>query len=248
MASFPCPWFREIGLLEQSLRTVTTFQQTALILTVIWLVMVAVRFHRSIVVLIGGLVGIGLYTLVAFAYGETTLADLGLGIPNSWFPAIGFAIAWLGLMLAYSPLADWLATRWINKPPTLESVRALQQSRAKLIAGIVVAWALGGILEELVFRGIVLKSVESLLTAWFIEPVATGVAVCIAALGAGLIHFYQGPRAVVIITQLSVLFGVLFVVSGYNLWAVMLCHGLYDTVAFVRFANKRSKYSNLDRD
>jgi len=151
-------------------------------------------------------------------------------------------------MLAYSPLADWLATRWIDKPPTLESFRGIQQSRAKLIAGIVVAWMLGGILEELVFRGIVLKSVESLLSGWLIEPIATAIAVCTAALGAGVIHFYQGPRAMVIITQLSVLFGVLFVVTGYNLWAVMLCHGLYDTIAFIRFAGGKPKYSNLDRD
>jgi hypothetical protein len=27
-----------------------------------------------------------------------------------------------------------------------------------------------------------------------------------------------------------------------------LCHGLYDTIAFIRFANKKSKYSDLDRD
>ena len=226
----------------------TPFQQSVLLLTAIWLVIVVVRFRRSFIVLIGGLFAIGLCTLVAFAYGKVTLDELGLGIPNSWWPTIGFAVAWLGLMLAYTPLADWLATRWVNKPPTLETFRAIQQSKVKLIAGIVVAWALGGILEELIFRGIVLKSVESLLTAWLIAPIAIGVAICIAALGAGLIHFYQGPRAVVIVTQLSVLFGVLFVVSGYNLWAVMLCHGLYDTVAFVRFANKKSKYSNLDGD
>ena len=50
-------------------------------------------------------------------------------------------------------------------------------------------------------------------------------------------HLYQGPRATVIVTQLSVMFGVLFVVSGYNLWAVILCHGMYDTVAFIRFAS-----------
>jgi membrane protease YdiL (CAAX protease family) len=154
----------------------------------------------------------------------------------------------LGLMLVYSPLADWLATRWFDKPPTLESFRVIQKSRGKLIAGIVVAWVFGGILEELIARGIVLKSVESLLTPWLFEPVAVGVAVCIAALGAGVLHFYQGPRAMAIITQLSVLIGVLFVVSGYNLWAVMLCHGLYDMIAFIRFANKKSKYSHLDRD
>jgi hypothetical protein len=42
-----------------------------------------------------------------------------------------------------------------------------------------------------------------------------------------------------------VLFGVLFVVSGYNLLAVMLCHGMYDTIAFIMFANKKSKYSDI---
>jgi hypothetical protein len=72
---------------------------------------------------------------------------------------------------------------------------------------------------------------------------AAGIAACMAAAGATLIHFYQGPRSMLIIAQLSILFGVLFTVSEYNLWVVSLCHGLYDTIAFVRFATKTSRYS-----
>jgi len=225
---------------------VTTFQQIALLLAAIWLALVIVRFRHSTIVLIAGLFVVGSYTLVSLAYGNVTLDELGLGIPKSWLATIGFAVVGLGVVLAYSPLADRLASRWFEKPPTLESFRAIQQSKANLFAGIVAAWLLGGILEELVARGIVLRSVESLLVPWLLKPLATGIAVCIAAVGAGVLHFYQGPRAVVIITQLSILFGVLFVVSGYNLWTVMLCHGLYDTIAFVRFANKKSKYSDLE--
>jgi membrane protease YdiL (CAAX protease family) len=225
----------------------TAFQETALILTAIYIAVVVVRFRRSSIVLIGGLVALGLYTLAAVAYGEVTLSEIGLG-SHSWLPTFGFALVWLGLMLAYSPLADRLASRWFHKPPTLGTFRAIQESTAKLIAGIAVAWMLGGFLEELVFRGLVLKSVATWMSASLAAPIAIAVAVCIAALGAGLMHLYQGPRATVIVTQLSVLFGVLFVVSGYNLWAVILCHGLYDTVAFIRFATGKSKYSNLDRD
>jgi membrane protease YdiL (CAAX protease family) len=224
----------------------TRFQQTAMLLTAIWLVLVAVRFYRSIPVLLGGLVVVGLYTLAALTWGDVVPEDVGFGIRNSWPLTIGVTVVWTGFMLAYSPVADWLATRWIARPPNLDAFRAIQESKAKLVAGIVVAWVLGGILEELVFRGIVLKSLESFLTEWLIEPVAAGIAIGVAALGAGLVHFYQGPRAVVIIVQLSILFGTLFVISGHNLWAVMFCHGLYDTVAFIRFANKKSKYSNLD--
>jgi hypothetical protein len=227
---------------------VIDFRQTVVFLIAIWLLAVAVHFRRSIPVLLSGLIAIGVVTLGGVAYRQLTLADLGLGIPDSWLPTVGIAVVWLVAMLAYSPLADWLATRWVAQPPQLHAFRAIQESRIKLAAGIMVAWLLGGFLEELIFRGMVVQVVEVWLTARFAQPIAAGVAICVAALGAGLIHFYQGPRAVVIITQLSVLFGILFVISGHNLWAVMLCHGLYDTVAFIRFARKKSKYSKPDKE
>jgi membrane protease YdiL (CAAX protease family) len=223
---------------------VTSFQQIALFLTVIWLVLVVVRFRRSGIVLIGGLIVIGLYTLAALAISQVRPEALGLGCPNG-LSTLGFALAGLAVMLACSPLADRLASRWFEKPPTLEAFAGIQQSRGKLITGIIAAWAFGGILEELVARGIVLGAVQAALSPWLTQPVAAGIAICIAASGAGAMHFYQGPRAMLIIAQLSLLFGILYVVSGYNLWAVMLCHGLYDTIAFIRFANRKSKYSDL---
>jgi len=173
---------------------------------------------------------------------------LGLDAPVSWLSTIGLAVAWLALLLAYSPLADRIATRWVTKPPHLAAFRALQQSRARLLLGIVVAWILGGFLEELVFRGIVLQVIEAALSTRLVDAIATSIAVCAAALGAGVMHLYQGLRAAIIITQLSVLFGVLFVVTGYNLWTMILCHGLYDTIAFIRFATKKSKYAGLADD
>jgi CAAX protease family protein len=173
---------------------------------------------------------------------------LGLGTSVSWPSTVGLAAAWLALMLAVSPLADRIATRWVAQPPHLDTFRSLQQSRAKLVLGIVVAWILGGFLEELVFRGIVLQAIEGALSVRLVAAVATAIAVCGAALGAGVLHLYQGLRAAIIITQLSVLFGLLFIVSGHNLWAVILCHGLYDTIAFLRFAAGKSRYAKLDGD
>jgi hypothetical protein len=226
----------------------TPFQQHALLLIATWLLLLVVRFRNSKVVLIGGPFAIGSYTLVALVRHDASLQDFGLSTSVSWPSTVGFALAGLALMLAYSPLADRLATRWVDKPPTLDAFRMLQQSRTKLLMGIVVAWFLGGFLEELVFRGIVLQAIAAQVSAWLAAPMAIGIAVCAAAVGAGLMHLYQGLRAVLIVTQLSVLFGLLFVVSGRNLWAVVLCHGLYDTIAFVRFANKKSKYARLDSD
>jgi len=51
--------------------------------------------------------------------------ELGLGLDRSWLSTIGLASVWLLLMLAYSPWADRLATRWVAEPPTLDVFRAL---------------------------------------------------------------------------------------------------------------------------
>jgi hypothetical protein len=222
------------------------FQASAFILAATWLAMVAVRFRRSTPVLLGGLIVLGLYTVAALALQRTTFADLGLRFDDAWPLTLAITFAWVALMFAYSPVADALASRWFRKPPTLGAFRAIQESPLKVLGGILFAWTFGGVLEELALRGIVLRAVETWLSESLGQPLAAAVAVVVAALGATILHIYQGPRAMVIITQLSVLFGVLFVLTGYNLWSVMLCHGLYDTVAFIRFAARKSKYSNLD--
>lgn len=226
----------------------TSFFQIALILIFIWLVLVVVFLRHSSLVLVGGLLVIGLYTLAGLAFGAVTLSQLGLGAPDSVLLTFGLTLIWLVLMIAYSPLADRLASRWFAQPPTLNAFGTLQQSTGKLIAGIAAAWLLGGVLEELVARGIVLNSMQAWLSMTLNKSVAIILAVIIAAVGAGLMHLYQGPRASLIIIQLSALFGILFVISGYNLWAVMLCHGLYDTIAFIRFAKKKSRYSDQPVD
>jgi uncharacterized protein len=224
----------------------TQLQQIAIALIAIWLAAVAIWFRRSTVVLTGGLIAIGAFVLVSAIRGNVSISELGMSEPILSLRTIGFAAVWLALMLVYSPIADRLATRLIDKPPTLGAFRALQQSRVKLLIGIVAAWVLGGFLEEVVFRGIVLQSVEAALAGWLAQPTAAAaIAILTAALGAGVIHLYQGPRAAIIIVQLSILFGVLFVVSGYDLWAVILCHGLYDTIAFIRFAAGKSRYAKF---
>jgi membrane protease YdiL (CAAX protease family) len=224
----------------------TAFQSLAVGLIALWLAMVLVWFRSSKTFLIAGLAAIGVLTLAGVAAGTISPSELGLSGVESWAATISFAMVWLGLMWAYSPLADRIATRLVPTPPTLDAFRILQQSRIMLILGIIVAWVLGGFLEELALRAIVLRSVESGMSALLPATAAAGIAVAVAAAGAGVMHLYQGLRAVVIVTQLSVLFGVLFVVNGHDLWAVILCHGLYDTIAFIRFANKASKYSRFE--
>jgi hypothetical protein len=111
-------------------------------------------------------------------------------------------------MLAHSPLADRLASRLVREPPMLGAFGALKRSRTGLIVGIVVAWALGDVLEEVALHGVVLGRCETLLSHWFAPWLAALAAICLAAALSGVIHLYQGRRGALIVAQLSVLFGV----------------------------------------
>jgi hypothetical protein len=66
-------------------------------------------------------------------------SELSLSGVEPWTTTITFALAWLGLVWAYSPLADRIATRLVRTPPRLDAFRILQRSRIMLILGIVVA-------------------------------------------------------------------------------------------------------------
>lgn len=180
------------------------------------------------------------------ATGSVSSSDLGLSGVEPWTATIAFALAWRGLVWACSPLADRIATYLVREPPTLDAFRILQRSRIMLILGIVVAWILGGFLEELTFRAILLRSVESAMSALLPAAVAAGIAGGGRCGRCGRHPPLSRSAGRNYRDQLSMLFGLLFVLSGHDLWAVILCPGLDDTIAFIRFANKTSKYSRFE--
>jgi membrane protease YdiL (CAAX protease family) len=46
-------------------------------------------------------------------------------------------------------------------------------------------------------------------------------------------HAYQGPTGILITGILGLVFAVLFVASGRNLWTTIIAHGVYDTGSFL---------------
>lgn len=96
-------------------------------------------------------------------------------------------------MLAASPVADRLATSLVEKPATLKAFRLIRQSTGKLVAGIVVAWVLGGFGEEIALRGLLLPWVERRAAPWG-GAAAPGMAIGAAAVVAAIAHLYQGLR------------------------------------------------------
>jgi len=94
---------------------------------------------------------------------------------------IVLSVGWTVLMLLLTPLADRVATKFFAKPPMLGAFRVLQESRLKLMAGIVFAWIAGGFFEEFVLRGVVQNATEVLLAGRLPAVTITALAVLAGA-------------------------------------------------------------------
>lgn len=62
----------------------TAFQQVSLALTAIWFALIMLRFRRSTVALVAGLVVVGGYTIVSLIAGKVSLTELGMDASRSW--------------------------------------------------------------------------------------------------------------------------------------------------------------------
>ncbi|MGH1435810.1 MAG: CPBP family intramembrane glutamic endopeptidase [Lewinella sp.] len=80
-----------------------------------------------------------------------------------------------------------------------------------------------GICEEFIFRGYFIRYFQCLLGS---EETYT-LAILLPALIFGVVHFYQGWRAVVKITAMAIMFGYVFVHTG-SLWVLMMVHAVID--------------------
>jgi membrane protease YdiL (CAAX protease family) len=118
--------------------------------------------------------------------------------------------------------------------PNLENFSAIHGNFTALAVGLLVAWFFGAFLEEFFFRGFLQNTLHTFCSkigcpqwiAWTIAVLATSVCT-------GIGHFYQGITGMLTAGFIAIGFSVIYLINRRNLWASILAHGLYDTVAFL---------------
>lgn len=94
---------------------------------------------------------------------------------------------------------------------------------------IPVTWGTAAFGEEMLFRGFFLDAIRRLLVVegW---P-ATLLAVFAQAALFGTLHLYQGPAGAAAAGAIGLAFGLTWWIAGRNLWAGILLHGIFDSLA-----------------
>ena len=115
----------------------------------------------------------------------------------------------------------------LGRGPDLEQLRPLIGNWKLLILGIVLSWTLAAFAEETIYRGYLTNRVAEIFArsknAWVLAAI-------LVTLLFGFAHFPQGPPGIIENIIDGAILAALYFVTGRNLWAPIIAHGIQDTI------------------
>ena len=165
-------------------------------------------------------------------------SEVGLRRPESllrvlWQALAAAVVILLSVRFVIVPLAQWLA----GVPVDLSALGESGDTRA-FQAWLLQAWTLAAFGEEMVFRGYLIRRLLDLVGD---SPAGRAAGLVVSSILFGLAHGYQGWAGVIATGTIGALLAFLYFIARRNLWPVIVCHGLVDTVALsLIYADRRS--------
>lgn len=163
--------------------------------------------------------------------------SVGLKRPVRWFHTLLMGIA-LGVVFQFFSLylLEPLIVKLTGKSIQLSQFVQVKGNVFALVVFLLLIWTLAAFGEEMVYRGYLMNRVAELAGggkgAWALSLVVISVLF-------GVAHLYQGISGVITVIAAALAYGGLYLSSGRNLWAPIIAHGVYDTVAcFLIFFDK----------
>ena len=155
-------------------------------------------------------------------------SDMGLMRPAAiWRTLLQAVVAAVLILVAVRmvivPSAIWLA----GVPVDLSALGKPGDARALWI-WLGQAWTLAAFGEEMVFRGYLIRRLGDLVGD---SPIGRTIAIVMSSGLFGLAHGYQGWAGVIATGAIGGILALLYFASRRNLWAVIVCHAVVDTVA-----------------
>ena len=156
--------------------------------------------------------------------------DLGLRRPRNMMSALlGIVALYLLVYLASTRLVPVLAGLFSATPGPV-FLAYIRGNTLALVGWIAIAWLVGGFAEELLFRGFLIdRATAAFGSGW----AGCAGAVLLQAALFGSLHLHQGSLGLVFAGTVAVIYGIVYLASGRNLWPLVLVHGAWNSVAIV---------------
>jgi membrane protease YdiL (CAAX protease family) len=164
----------------------------------------------------------------------------GLTCPSSWWKTVILAVAaaavlQLGSELVVGPLASRI---WPGPQHVSNTLASAALGWRQALITLLIIWTFAAFGEELSYRGYLLTRAADIFGR---SKAAYFLAMILVAVLFGFAHYYKGPAGVLDSTYSALVLGCAYLLSGRNLWAPILAHGISDTFAvlvlFMGWAN-----------
>ena len=157
-------------------------------------------------------------------------SDLGIFRPASWAKTILIGV---GTGLMFQSLA-LLQIRLGGPIPDLSGFEPIKNNIWLLVGMLVVSWTTAGFGEEIIWRGFFIKQIAKLFDE---KKVGWWVGLILSSVIFGLIHAYQGTTGIIMTGANGLVFGLIMLASGRNLWTSIIAHAATDTIGFILIYN-----------
>lgn len=178
-----------------------------------------------------GLLGVGVSVvaaLVLVAIRRQPISDLGFRRPRRFWTLPIWAFGMLAMFLIVQNGSIVILRNYIDIPsPELSRYDFLYQNSPALLFMLAIVWVTASLPEELVYRGFVF---DRLSRIFGFGPIGTIPVVLLSAAFFGAVHFHAGVGGMLITGTMGLVWGVMYALTGRNLWPLILGH--YFTDAF----------------
>lgn len=159
-------------------------------------------------------------------------AEMGLRRPNRLLTLPLWIIAIFVATFAVAGAGQVIALQLIDEPVDLSKFAILHNNLPVLLVSLLSIWITAAFMEEIVYRGFLLRNLLTLTNGGIIAVVLMSL---LHAVLFGALHMYQGMVGVIATGLVAVVFGIFYALQGRNLWALIIVHGLIDTLGVLNF-------------
>lgn len=159
------------------------------------------------------------------------LSALGFKRPTSWMRVILIALGAAALRIVLAAIViDPLTERFWPPAVAPAGVDAITGNPLEALRWLAIVWSFAAFGEEIAYRGYLLARAADLGKR---TNVAYWAGMIFVAVLFGIGHYYKGPAGMVDSGFAGLMFGTAYLLSGRNLWASILAHGLVDSFGVV---------------
>ncbi len=119
---------------------------------------------------------------------------------------------------------------FVEKTADISRFDSIRGNVGALVGTLVVVWLTAAFAEEVIFRGFLMGRLARLFGG---SRLAWTASLLISSVLFGALHLYQGPAGVLGTGTAGLVLGLIYLVSGRNLWVCILTHGITDSISLV---------------